>query len=112
MGISAAPGSGFDPRSPAFAAANTACKHLLPKTGSIPAAPQITPGDEADYLKAAACMRSHGVPNFPEPVFQGNDVTFRSQTPIDTSSPAYQKTLVTCQELIPAGLPYSSSGSS
>ena len=40
----------------------------------------ITPADQADYLKAAACMRSHGVPNFPDPTFQNNNVKFNTTT--------------------------------
>jgi hypothetical protein len=70
----------------------------------------ITPADQADYLKAATCMRSHGVPNFPDPVFENGSVTFTVRTPIDTSSSQYESALATCQKLIPAGLPYSSPG--
>ena len=68
----------------------------------------ITPADQADYLKAAACMRSHGIPDFPDPTFQDNSVTFNTRTPIDTNSSQYKSALATCQKLIPAGLPYSS----
>jgi hypothetical protein len=101
---------GLDPNSPRFTAADNACKHLLPDNG----APRdtITPADHADYLKAAACMRSHGVPNFPDPVFENGTVMFTSRTPSDTSSSEYQSALATCQKLIPAGLPYSSSSAS
>ncbi len=52
-------------------------------------------------------MRSHGFPNFPDPTFQDNTVTFNTPTPIDTNSPQYKSALATCQKLIPAGLPYS-----
>src|SRR5262249_46489495 len=34
----------------------------------------ITPADQADYLKGARCMRSHGVPDFPDPTFENNGV--------------------------------------
>ena len=100
--------SGIDPNSPQFIAATKACKHLLPFNGVPSAGQTITPADQADYLKGAACMRSHGVPNFPDPTFQNNTVTFKTQTPINTSSPQYKSALATCQKLIPAGLPYSS----
>ena len=99
---------GLDPSSPQFTAANNACKHLLPDNG-VPSG-TITPADQADYLKAATCMRSHGVPNFPDPVFENGSVTFTVRTPIDTSSSQYESALATCQKLIPAGLPYSSPG--
>jgi hypothetical protein len=104
--------SGVDPSSPQFAAANRACKHLIPKKGGVSPGNTITPADEAAYLKAAACMRSLGIPNFPDPTFQNNSVEFNTPTPIDTNSPQYKSALATCQKLIPAGLPYSSTGGS
>lgn len=104
-------GSGVDPNSPQFTAARNACRHLLPNNGvAVPSPGQaLSPSEQADYLKAAACMRSHGVPDFPDPTFQGGSVRFSSKTPIDTSSPQYKSALTACQKLIPAGLPYSSS---
>ena len=102
------PGSGVDPGSPRFTAAYKACKHLAsPGKGSAPGGSTITPADQAGYLRAVACMRSHGFPKFPNPVFQDNNVTFSSRTPIDTNSAQYQRALATCDKLIPAGLPYS-----
>lgn len=106
------PGSGVDPHSPQFTAARNACKHLLLNNG-VPGpapAPTFTASEQADYLKAASCMRSHGVRDFPDPSFEGNSVAFKSQTPIDTNTPQYAHALAACQKLIPAGLPYSSSG--
>jgi hypothetical protein len=103
---------GLDPSSPRFTTANNACKHFLPGNG-VPKENTISPADQADYLKAAACMRSHGVPNFPDPTFENGSVTLTSPTPpIDTSSSQYKSALATCQKLIPAGLPYSSSSAS
>jgi hypothetical protein len=109
--ISIAAGSGVDPNSPQFAAATKACKHLLPDSGA-PKANTITAADQADYLKAVVCMRSHGIPDFPDPVFQNNNVMFITRTPIDTNSAQYKNALATCEKLIPAGLPYSSPGAS
>lgn len=105
-------GSGVNPHSPQFTAAFAACKHLLTGKGGASGGPTITPADQADYLKAVACMRSHGFPRFPEPVFQDNNVTFTTTTPIDTHSAQYQRALATCDKLIPAGLPYSGHNSS
>ena len=95
-----------DVNAPHFTTAYNACRHLLPDNGVSRST--ITPADQADYLKAAACMRSHGVPNFPDPVFYGSSVRFESRSPIDTGSPQFKSALATCQKLIPAGLPYSS----
>ena len=101
-------GSGVDPSSPRFIAANRACKRLVLTGGpSASNGTTITPADQVDYLKAAECMRSHGVPNFPDPTFQNNSVEFNTTTPIDTNSSQYKTALDTCQKLIPTGLPYS-----
>lgn len=104
-------GAGVDPNSPQFAAARNACRHLLPNKGVPGPSPGqgITPAQQADYLKAAGCMRTHGVLNFPDPTFQQNSVAFNSRTPIDTNTPQYESALTTCRKLIPAGLPYNSS---
>jgi hypothetical protein len=103
--------SGVNPNSPQFAAASNACKHLLPN-GGVPKGDTITSADQADYLKAATCMRSHGISNFPDPTFQNDSVAFNSRTPIDANSPQYKSALTTCEKLIPAGLPYSSPSNS
>jgi hypothetical protein len=57
-------------------------------------------------------MRSHGITNFPDPTFQNSGVAFNTRTPIDADSPQYERALVTCEKLIPAGLPYSSPNAS
>ena len=69
--------------------------------------PQITPADQADYLKAAECMRSHGVPDFPDPTFGKNTVTFNVPPNIDPNSSQAKSAVATCSKLIPPGLPYS-----
>jgi hypothetical protein len=101
------PGDGVDPHSAQFTAAFKACKHLTGGNLSAARGNTITPADQADYLRAVVCMRSHGFPKFPEPAFQNNNVTFRSTTPIDTNSAQFQRALAICDKLIPAGLPYS-----
>lgn len=105
--------SGVNPSSPQFVAAAHACKHLLPN-GGVPKGPSnvFTAADQADYLKAAACMRAHGIANFPDPTFANDSLAFDTRTPIDTNTAQYRRALATCEELIPAGLPYSSSGGS
>jgi hypothetical protein len=109
--ISITPGSGVNPNSPQFTRATNACKHLLPSGGASQGS-SITAADQADYLKAVVCMRSHGVPDFPDPSFQNGSVSFSIRRPLDPSSPQYKRALATCQKLIPAGLPYSSSSGS
>jgi hypothetical protein len=67
----------------------------------------ITPADQADYLKSARCMRSHGVPDFPDPTFGNNTVTFNIPPNIDPSSSQARTAEAICVKLIPPGLPYS-----
>jgi len=90
-------------------AAASACDHLLPDSGEAQGQ-TITPADHADYLRGAACMRSHGLAGFPDPRFQNNNVTFDIPSNIDTSSSQFKSALAACDGLIPAGLPYSSPG--
>jgi hypothetical protein len=95
-------------QSPQFQSALATCQHLLPN-GGRPEMPNITQADRTDYLRATACMRSHGFPNFPDPSFQNNTVTINIPTNINRSSPQAVSAVNTCRKLIPAGLPYSGS---
>jgi hypothetical protein len=88
-------------------AATGSCQSLLP---SVPGQAPITAHDQQDYLKAAACMRSHGIINFPDPVFSGGTVSLPIPSSVDTGSPQFTQARQTCEKLIPAGLPYSGSG--
>jgi hypothetical protein len=67
----------------------------------------ITPADQADYLNAASCMRSHGIPDFPDPTFGNNTVTYNIPPNIDPSSSQAKTAESICVKLIPPGLPYS-----
>jgi hypothetical protein len=84
----------------------------LPQNGGQPSGQTITPADQADYLKAATCMRSHGVSDFPDPTFQNNNVTFNIPPNIDPNSSQAKSAEAICVKLIPPGLPYSNSRSS
>lgn len=103
-GISIGPGTGVNPRSPKFQSAQASCRHLLPAKGQ---GPTITPADQADYLKGAACMRAHGYPSFPDPAMTSHSVQFNVPSSIDQSSTKFREAVTTCEKLIPAGLPYS-----
>jgi hypothetical protein len=86
------------------------CRHLLPATGSLSGRtnPVLTARQRQDYLKAAACMRSHGVTDFPDPTFPDGHVSFRIPSNIDTHTPQVTQAEQICRKLIPPGLPYSS----
>ncbi len=59
-------------------------------------------GTGANAVKYTACMRSHGVPNFPDPNAQGT-ITITVSSSLNPSSPLFQKAEADCQKLIPAG---------
>ena len=92
-------------------AAQNDCQHLLPPGGSLSgqANKTITVEQQQYYLKAAACMHSHGVTNFPEPSFFGGSVEFQGVGHLPgVKSPLFTHALHICRELIPPGLPYGS----
>jgi hypothetical protein len=75
------------------ASAYQACAHLLPDHG------QITPAQQHQVtllaLKFAACMRSHGIPNFPDPV--GNGFEFLPPAGYNPQSPRVQAAQHACR---------------
>jgi hypothetical protein len=94
-------GNGTNENTPQYQSADRACKHLLPNGGSGPTQGQIQAG-MAQLLKASECMRSHGVPNFPDPTESngGKAIGFQS-IGIDQNSPQYQAARKACRSLTP-----------
>lgn len=89
---------------PNFQSAQQACRKLLPGGGPGEGSNhQISPQEQSQYLKAAACIRSHGIPNFPDPTFSGGGVHV-SQKGINLHSPQARAAEEACQSLIPGGL--------
>jgi hypothetical protein len=92
--------------SPHFKSAQATCQHLLP---GKPGSSQFSTQQQADYLKAAACMRSHNIVGFPDPVFPSpGNVQFPLPAGMNANSPRFVAARAICQKLIPQGLPYSS----
>jgi hypothetical protein len=83
----------LDHSNPRYQAANKACQQLLPDAGQIPAPSAKLLAEE---LHMAACMRSHGVPNFPDP--DSADGTFDLGN-LDRSSSHYQAAFTSCVSL-------------
>jgi hypothetical protein len=88
-------------------AAQNACEALLPP-GGLSGQPQTIPTqDQQDYLKATACMRSHGITNFPDPFFADGEVEYPMlQQLVNLNSPQVRQAYEICRKLIPPGLPY------
>jgi hypothetical protein len=66
-GIELNSGSGINPFSPAFKAAQTDCRKLLP--GPLGGHQHPTAQAIAQTRQIAECMRQHGVTGFPDPTF-------------------------------------------
>jgi hypothetical protein len=93
--------NGVPVNGPAFQGAMQACRGELPN-GGHPSAAQ-TAQLKAKALAMSRCMRSHGVPNFPDPTFQsgpgggvGVGIKIGNGSGIDPSSPAFQAAQKEC----------------
>jgi hypothetical protein len=58
----------------------------------------------AQGIKATDCMRSHGVPNLPDPS-SGGGIHIPDGSTINAQSPAFQAALHACAKLLPGGGP-------
>jgi hypothetical protein len=86
------------------ASANRACQHLLPNGGVLTPAQQqkvVSAG-----LKFAACMRAHGIVNFPDsargPGFSQGQM---AKLGIDPNLPQFETARRACQRPVPGVLP-------
>ena len=101
-------GSGVNPRTPAFQAAQNGCKHLLPNGG--PSSGHASAQAIAHLRQVSECMRAHGISGFPDPttsppspgtpgygVVMGQDGAFLAiPNSIDVRSPAFQQAAAAC----------------
>lgn len=100
--------TGLNPESAQFQAAQKVCGKLAPNGGKPPSAAEQTKMQQ-QALKFSQCMRSHGVPNFPDPEFShsGGGVGIRiggkkgGPSGIDPNSPQFQAAQKACQSNLP-----------
>lgn len=94
---------GIDLGSPKFRTAQQACRKVLPNGGQ-PSPQQMAKAQQA-ALAFSACMRKHGLKDFPDPTFTGGGVSLRLRggpgSDLDPQSPLFQKAQSSCQKLIP-----------
>jgi hypothetical protein len=91
---------------PQFPAAHRACEHLLPNGGQ-PTQAQVQQAwnDMRDF---ARCMRSHGVPNWPDPAVtsqQDQRPFFNLPASIDPNAPQITTKVSACQRVLHANNP-------
>jgi hypothetical protein len=92
-------GMGIDPGSPAFTSARTACDKLLPNGGQ-PTPAQIAQRQQ-QMLQFSACMRSHGIKDFPDPSNGGLRISVHPGSDLDPNNPTFQKAQQACQKYAP-----------
>jgi hypothetical protein len=97
--------SGIDPESSSFTSAQKACRKYTPNGGQAPS-PAEQAKAQAQALKFSACMRSHGVPKFPDPQFSGGRASLRigPSSGIDPSSPVFQAAEKACRGNLPGSI--------
>jgi hypothetical protein len=100
-------GSTINPFAPAFRAAQSTCRKLLP--GGGPGGRKPTEQDKLAMFHISQCMRSHGVTGFPDPIYappsspQGyglvenrNGVILAIPQTINVNSPAFMQASHIC----------------
>jgi len=85
--------------SPGSAPASTqqACQHLFPSVNVSPPVPQA---QFQRLVQVAQCLRTHGVPNWPDP---DPDGSFPLPPSLMTKTPAYVRAARACARLMPSG---------
>ncbi len=101
-------GTGINPSSPAFEAAQATCNKLQPARGS--STPPASEQQKEQLLAISECMRSHSVPDFPDPttkpptspqsysIEQGiaSNLFLLVPNTINVNSPAFQQAAKAC----------------
>jgi hypothetical protein len=100
----------WTPRKLATTLAATGCAIAIAACGS--SGPTNSASDatansrQAGAQAFAVCMRSHGVPNFPDPKAIGNHIQILgSNSGVNTHSPAFESAQTSCKHLLPGGGP-------
>ena len=109
--IEGAGGSSIDIDSSQAQAAYGDCRHLLPGGPSISQLEQDVQQAKQrqeqalpEMLKYSECVRSHGVPTFPDFGQSAQSPAPGNSGPINLNSPQVQAALSACQHLLPSGV--------
>jgi hypothetical protein len=88
-----------------YQAAQRACAHVLPNGGHMSQAESQR--DLRAMLRFARCMRSHGVPNWPDPTYDsaaGWGFNLVHVHGFDPNSPQIDHKMSECSQMLPAGV--------
>jgi hypothetical protein len=83
-----------------YRSANRTCAVLLPNNGAGPSQAQVQEQLSKD-LKFSHCMRSHGLPDFPDPEETRQGISISSAHSVDLSSPQFRTAQNDCRSLVP-----------
>jgi hypothetical protein len=86
-----------------FQSAQSACKHLLPNGGSGPTPAEVEQV-RAEGLRFSQCVRSHGVPRFPDPGSDGR-IPDPGTVGINQGSPKFEAANQACRKDRPPYMP-------
>jgi hypothetical protein len=89
--------NGIDPNSAGFQEATQACKGLPSPWNT--SGQQLSPAQQQAWLNWAECIRTHGLPNFPDPTFSGSEV---HDSGVGSSSPQLQSAMDACNSQRPS----------
>jgi hypothetical protein len=78
---------------PALAHALKTCSEYLPPGGP---GPKISESQRVAALAHAACMREHGISNFPDPTFNGGQQSLNFGPGLNPNSPAFERAAKAC----------------
>jgi hypothetical protein len=101
-GLTLGPETGIDPNSPQFKNAQQACRKLLPNGGRQSSQERAKQLQVA--LSYAACVRSHGVPDFPDPKVSSNggiEIGPGPNSNLNPDSPQLNAAENACRHLLP-----------
>lgn len=87
--------TGVNPQTAQFQSAMKSCRHIL---GIHPPSQAVQHKQFEQALKQAACMRSHGYPDWPDPSMgpNGQGIMVPGPANVDTNSPQFLKAAKAC----------------
>ena len=89
--------TGIDPNSAVFQEALQACKALPSPWNS--SGQELSPAQQQAWLNWAQCIRTHGVPAFPDPTFSGKEVR---DSGVGSNSSQLQSAIDACKSQRPS----------
>src|SRR5450755_5017393 len=89
--------STINPSSPVFETAQNACQALFFARFSRQGKPSLTASQKASLIALSQCMRTHGVPAYPDPTFPpGGGISIGFGPGVNAQSPAFKQAQATC----------------